>query len=442
MEQRLRSDILLAVVLLAACSPDMANVWGDDSDGGVPSDGAIPCSGLSCRVARCDGGKKTTLSGAVRIPAGTLTLPNVSVYVPGGPLDPIESGATCNRCDGALSGNPITQTMTDAQGRFLLENVPSGEPIPLVIQAGKWRRKVTLTDVRPCVDNPVEAELTRLPRSQGEGHLPKIALTTGEVDALECFLRKIGLDDSEFTPEYGSGRVNLFAGENATDRFDRSLHGGALFTPAPVFWGQLAALKQYDVVVLACEGVEFQTNKSSAARQAMQDYLNQGGRVFASHWHNSWIEQGPPPFPSLATWNHRSDLFDHTIATVDTSWKRGAAFADWLTDVGASKKRGELDLVSVKCTIEAVDPKRTQRYIHVPEARCVQYMSFNAPVGADEKGQCGRLVLTDIHVSDSDRSATDSPFPTGCLTKWWSPQEMALVYMFFDLSNCLQPVIG
>lgn len=442
MDQRVRSDVLLSLAFLAACSPNTANVWGDTADAGMSIDTAAPCSGLSCQIVQCEGGKKTTVSGVVNIPAGTLPLPNVSVYVPGGPLDGIDSGASCNRCDGALSGNPLTHTLTDAHGRFVLEGVPSGMSIPLVIQAGKWRRQVTLTQIRPCVDNPIEPDLVRLPRSQGEGNLPRIALTTGEVDALECFLRKLGISDSEFTPEYGSGRVNLFAGENATDRFDTGLHGGAPFTPAPVFWGQKSALMQYDVVVLSCEGVEFSTNKSPAARQAMQDYLNQGGRVFASHWHNFWVENGPPPFPSLATWNHRLDLFDHTIATVDTSWKRGAAFADWLSDVGASKTRGGLELMDVKCTIESIDPQKTQRYIHVPEEKCVQYMSFNAPVGVDEKGQCGRMVLTDIHVASGDRSSTISPFPTGCFTTTFSPQEMALVYMFFDLSNCLQPVIG
>lgn len=440
----LKSLLLLSVSLLATCNVTRAN-RGDDGD--EIMDAAVkrdlrkpPCLSLGCRVTSCPGGNRTTLTGIVNIPAGGLPLPNAYVYVPDSMVEPIPDGVSCNRCDARLSGSPIVKTKTDARGSFRLENVPDGPNIPLVIQLGKWRRQVTLSQVDPCIDNPVDADLTRLPRSQDEGNIPKIALSTGGADALECLLRKIGIADREFTTEKGSGRVNLYTGQDGTPRYDPMLNGGAAFTPGPAFWDSLDNLKKYDVVLHSCEGAETVANKSVAARQALLDYLSLGGRAFGSHYHYVWIEQGPAPMPMVATWNHRGDL-GSVNADIDTSFASGAALADWLVNVGASTSRGKLALTQARGDVQAVNPALAQRWIHLPAQNNVQYLSFNAPLGAQESGQCGRMVYTDIHVANGDSSYSDLTFPSGgCLSGALSPQEKALVYMLFDLSNCLQPI--
>jgi hypothetical protein len=320
--------------------------------------------------------------------------------------------------------------------------VPAGDNIPLVIQAGKWRRQVTLGHVEPCVDNPLDVEQTRLPRLQAEGHLPKIAVTTGGADALECLLRKIGVDTSEFTPEAQGGRVNLYAGYAGTAAYHPSYNGGATLTPAPTLWDRLESLKGYDVLLLSCEGLETQTNKSPQARAAMRDYLGLGGRVFASHWHNYWVENGPDPLPSLATFDHQADLPTPIGATVDTSSARGAALADWLVAVGGSTDRGRLQLVNAKNTVQSVNSKLAQGWIYVPGQTSVQYLSFNAPVGVPGDQQCGRMVLTDIHMTPEYSAGTAPLFPSACKSTTFTPQEKVLVYMLFDLTGCLVPIIG
>ena len=60
----------------------------------------------------------------------------------------------------------------------------------------------------------------------------------------------------EFTPETGSGRINLYAGYEGTDHYDSGLNGGAAFTQATAFWDKLDNLKKYDVILHSCEGAE------------------------------------------------------------------------------------------------------------------------------------------------------------------------------------------
>ena len=436
-------------------------------DSGVTGDGpyAGPCRNLECRqntctrgscVAQpCAAGVKTTVSGTVYDPAGKVPLYNVVVYVPNAPRAPVPEGASCDRCDATLSGMPNASAITDERGHFVLANVPIGAGVPLVIQVGKWRREITIpTEVASCTDTPItNVDLTRLPRNQSEGHIPRIALTTGSADALECLLRKIGVEDREFTPEGGGGRINLFAGAGGTNRYGAGLNGGAALTGVQPWWDSAANLLRYDILLHSCEGTENPTNKSQAARQAFLEYTSAGGRAFLSHWHNYWLEHGPAPLPATATFDHQADLPSPFTATLDTSFPKGQAMSTWLLNVGGSTTAGQLVILAGQHTVETVNPTYSQRWIYsdaMPGARqqtlrnpSIQYFSFNTPADVPANRQCGRVVLSDIHVSNAgtpnDQSAPNLPFPTGCQAVNLSPQEKALEFMLFDLSSCIIP---
>jgi hypothetical protein len=427
-------------------SPIVTTVGGfvlpDDGDGPAYMG---PCENLQCQQVECSGGGRTTLSGSVYTPSGELPLYNVTVYVPNAPLDAFVDGASCNTCDASVSGKPVVAGITDTAGRFTLENVPTGDNIPLVMQVGKWRRQVTLPRVEPCTENVLtDVDLTRLPANQSEGDLPRIALSTGALDALECLLRKVGISDSEFTNPGGTGRVNLFAGHQGTSRYDAALNAGSDFEPSGAgLWDQVASFQRYDVVLLSCEGNEFPEEKPPAARQALFDYLNGGGRAFLSHWHKIWLDQGPAPFPEMMTFNDRDDDLNIS-ATVDTSFPKGAALAEWLVNVQGSTSPGTVDLVDAQNTAASENPLYAQRWIYDPldgatGAPSVKYVSANTPLDVPPEQHCGRTVYSDIHVSSGDESAPNRPFPSGCTSSGLSPQEKVLVYMLFDLSACIVP---
>jgi hypothetical protein len=413
----------------------------------------VPCVGLACQQSTCKMGNcvqpacapgtATTLSGKVYDPAGKVPLYNVDVYVPNSALAAYTDGPSCDTCGNKLSGDPIVKATTDATGSFKLGDgtldVPAGANIPLVMQVGRWRRQVTIANVAACTDNALTADpnLTRLPRNQQEGHLPKIALTTGGADALECLLRKIGIDDAEFTTEAGAGRVNFFAGVGGTNAFDAT-HSGAMFTSVEPWWNDLANLSKYDMILHSCEGTENPKNKSMAAREALKAYADMGGRVFASHWHNYWFEHGPVPWPGIANFHHQADLPIPFTATIDTGFPKGMALADWLVNVGGSTTRGELVIQGAQHTIDTVGTG--QRWIYSTMPQSVQYLDQTTPMGG---AACGRVVLSDIHVSSGastmteDTSKPTTPFPTGCITTDLTPQEKTLEFMLFDLSSCV-----
>lgn len=423
---------------------DDNNVAGDSSIGtdgvatneGFSLDGTPMCVNLECRQVTCEGGTTTTISGIVNDPAGKVPLYNVVVYVPNTAVEPFKDGASCDRC-GNISGSPLVSALTDTRGKFVLSNVPTGKDVPLVIQIGKWRRQVVIPTVNACADNPIGAGLLRLPRNKSEGDIPHIAITTGGADPLECLLRKIGVDDSEFGIAGGAQRVHLFEGQNGGGN---KLASGPSYAKQATLWPDAATISKYDILLLACEGAGEDVvgaDKPASSRAAMRDYMNAGGRIFMSHLHKYWLLRGPDPLPTVATFVEKPDLPNPTTAFIDTSFPKGAALSEWMLNVGASTKANEFTLNAGQHTVDAVNMATSQRWIYGKSPDSVMYYTFNTPIGTKPEEQCGRVVFSDIHVSSGDD--VGAAFPKGCKTKDLSAQEKALEFMLFDLSSCVNP---
>ncbi len=400
-----------------------------DPDFSVGDGPTPPCTGLKCQQVKCTGADTTSVSGTIYDPAGRVPLYNIIVYVPNAPLDPIPKPLTCDKCGAVASGSPIVTALSDSKGKFVLKDVPVGKDIPLVMQVGKWRRQITIPEVKACVDNPIsDKNQTRLPKNRKEGNIPQIAVTTGNADELECFLREIGIDDSEFVPGGGSGAVHMFQG------WGGSVHGAGL-PQAQVFWSKFDNLRYYDIVILSCEGAEHAEEKPSTALSALEEYLNKGGRVFASHYHYYWFKYGPTSLQSTATWTGGGTATPYLI---DTTFPKGKAFGEWLVNVGASTVLGQINLDAVKNDVGTVTKGISQRWVYKDGPESVKYLSFATPVGKPIEAQCGRAVFSDIHISNANGGGS---FPSMCSSSGstFSPQEKALEFLFFDLSSCLQP---
>ncbi len=423
----------------------------DASTGGVTPDA---CTDLACFIQDCGskGLPSTSVSGTVYAPNGTLPLYGVTVYVPASDPGPLPDGVQCGQCLTTLLGGSLAQAVTDEAGNFTLNGVPATKDVPLVIQVGKWRRQFKLPNVAACQDTPLVKAETTLPRTKAEGDIPRIAITTGNADALECLIRKLGIADSEFTTDAGDGRVHLYNG-NGANQFAAGFPGGSgAFPNATTLWNTTAKLAGYDITLLSCEGQQNPGTKPQEALQAVHDYADAGGRLFMSHWHNIWVggnqsvpTHSLPDWKTIATFNFAATQPDTVQkAVVDETVPKGMAFATWLQNVGASPTRGELNISAPRYIVQALDPAKAERWVYIDPAKStpagrtgIQDFLFTTPIAAAPEERCGKVVLSDMHVSSGSTSKAVTPFPGGCAMTDLSPQEKALAFIFFDISSCI-----
>jgi hypothetical protein len=457
---------------------------GDDSSIGNIGMGSTPgaCdggTGWGCNVPSCGGNPSSTvLTGKVYDPAGKNPLYNVEVFIPQDPstLPHITLGTkTCNTCEDPI-GNFVVAAATDSTGSFTLAGVPAGKGVPVVVQIGKWRRIIPV-NINPCATNAVPTAALRLPRNHGEGDMPQMALVTGGLDDLGCFMRRMGIDAAEYTTPGPSGRLNVYQGMPAGVNLGGvTLGGGApglsngtagnCTSAACPLWASKASFENYDIVILACEGAEHNETKPASAMTALHDWLNEGGKVFATHFHYTWYKNSPATeFQNVATWLGSSignGMGNYTINTMlpgGMPFPKGQAFERWLDLVGGANG-ATIALNGVANSVSVINPMTTFQWIYDPmttgggeagpAAQNTKYLSFNTPIGgiatapttADGGGAggepqlhyCGKAVFSDLHAA----SSPSGDVPAACKLNDLSPQEKALEVLFFDLSACVQ----
>jgi hypothetical protein len=427
----------------------------------------------------CPAGIHTTVSGLVYDPSFQDPLYNITVFAPkSATLPALPKGASCLSCN-ALYPAFYGSAVTDATGHFVVNNVPPGTNVPVVVQTGKWRKEFMIPTVTKCVDNPQPDKTLRLPKNgTTDGNLPDIAISTGKSDSLECLLARIGVDEAEYMPGAGAaGHIHIFFGNGANTA-----------NPAPAsyqsLWDQTTDLMRNDVTLLSCEGEETQDGNAPlqpADQQNLLNYANAGGRVFASHFHYAWFNVGPWTALNLATWYPTQNALNdgmsfpedvYTTLLNGGVFPEGIALKQWLGVVNALTN-DQLQVYYARHNSDVLPPAGpaatpSQPWIimdpsvmqmvpaGVPVANAAQYFTVDTPVTMAQK--CGRVVYSDLHVSggggamepaftyfmpdypELTGSMTGGVVPGECSMHPLTPQEKALEFMIFDLSSCLIPI--
>ena len=448
--------------------------------GGTP--GATCPSGAQCNVS-CPSGTTTSITGKVYDPALADGLYNITVFVPGGALQPLPKGVptgadACN-CSALFKSGAVVATTTDVKGEFTLTNAPVGASVPLVFQVGKWRREITVdTSKASCGTTTIPDKTGFLQGTMaGAGpndNMPDIAVSTGGADTLECLMHRIGLPVTEYTAgPGGTGHVHVFSGGKSGGGGG----GGGVGKPeqpsmtgAPAsdtaLWNSTASLMNYDILLLSCEGAE----TYNANPQNLEAYLNAGGRAFASHFHYAWFSgpiasQGANTYTAPADWGNNlatwaadgigggNEVSGQIVQTLNGSTKpfpKGVALDQWLQNLGAlgvqGATAGDLPIFQPRFNAK-VGPnnKPSQAWINQQGTANTMYFSFDTPVNAQNAPDggpptyCGRAVFSDLHVDGNPSTNDNPPPPGGCDSVALSPQEKALEFMLFDLSACVIP---
>ena len=393
---------------------------------------------LACFQVPCTGGGTTSVEGTTYAPNGTLPLPGVLVYVPNGTVSTtLPEGASCDACANLVTGQPLVQAVSDATGHFRIDDMPATSGIPLVIQAGKWRRIVSLASVPACVDTPLAADETRLPKSAAEGHIPRIALVTGGGDTMECLFGKLGIDSSAYGTAAQPSRIDFYVGLGGSSSFDAP--GTPSFADATTLWSSTAALAAYDEVVLSCEGSQNTGAKPAPSLAAMKHYADVGGRVYASHFQNYWLEAGPAPWPGLL--GFVAGVNDLGPITVQVDATNGpAGLGPWLVAAGASSSAGTFAFTDARRSVTGIlDSANVSRWMWADlggGTTTTQEASFTTPVEAAPAARCGRFVFSESHMNAGDTPG--QPFPSGgCTSTLISPEEKLAAFSLFELGGCV-----
>jgi hypothetical protein len=464
--------------------PSCGTCGGADTcgGGGKPGQCGHTCTGLCSSQQLCDGGTPTTVTGRILAGQSAWTslppdpVPNVLVYVPNGTVKDFATGAACRQCGDDVSGDPLVSAYTNFDGTFTLTNVPAppgGAQVPLVIQMGRWRRQVMFAAPQACSTTAIGD--FNLPRNHGEGQIPLTAISTGNVDALECVLLKMGVDQAEFTASSGAGRIHVYAegpntyvtrprrgnagvgpGAYIADPASQQNPPAALSLPESALLGTGGSFMKYDQIMLPCWGSPLQ--KTNAELANLVTFADSGGHFFATHYSYSWLV-GNAEFDTVAKWRPDADnpglgpwtLNVSQAAPPSPPAAHGGTFAKWLNLVQAlsnwnanavpnpahvsiTNPRYDADGVA-NGSIDWIDGKDQNQNSKFQGSSLVEHFTFDTPVVGGPK--CGHAIFSDFHVT----GVTDTnviAFPNEC-DKQFSPQEKILEYMIWDLASCVGP---
>lgn len=430
-------------LLVAACGPTLA--LPPDAEPVIPPgpDANTECMGATC-FNGCPIGTQTTLSGVVTAPNGIDPVPGALVYVPLEVRD-FPAEVACEVCN-QITADAIVSTVTLPDGSFVLGPLPAdetalpGDTVTIVSQKGRFRRVAQVPVANWCLPNTAPVEHFRLPpKDDGQfDRVPRIAVATGDYDAMECVLLKLGLDPSAFDL-YAGARL----GSSPLPGFDTLLRDPA-------------AMRGYNVIFINCaDNTHEMLLTDPVVRGNILDYVAAGGRLYVTDWSYDFVEQIDAFAPFIDFGPGMSDMSPETANSAavgdDGITTRGTVhdpgLREWLEAV---ERRTSTDVIGAdgRVYIEHFLNGWVMQYA-VPMLLETAKVWITGTVSGDglmgelpltttfDHLDCGRVLYSSYHTRGRDDFGLGN-FPSYCaLGEPLSPQERVLEYLILHIADCL-----
>ena len=445
---RLKSIVLIGCMLaslsiLSSCqSPndrsssskiDAGGDAGADEDSGTDDDSGVDAStvddgGFNYKPdTKGHPGPKGILTGRVMAPSGKFPISGALVYVTFFDGSDIPNELFCYECDDMTNK---VWTLTDAEGRFELKDVPA-DTLNIVSRKGFFQRQREIT-VKADKSQEVPQEYTTLPKqnsTNGLDHIPSYAVLLNPADYIEDLLAKIGLADLD---EYG----HL---EYGTEQFDLYDDLKTAKTSVGSSLGLVSSedkMSDYHQIFFPCPCDKLKAWKYS---DTLKNYVSLGGRVYASCIAFPWINQKFPKLDKDKDGNELPGPFDDVITyanTYSTYKTKGEILdkdvRDWL---GAIDPSIDLDNVPINSAATVVDNivdkvypghglKENDGYVRPKVWVKDIETNVNKPMTITFNYDCGKVYYSPFHVVENAPSVDIRP------------QEWILTYLLFEVGVC------
>jgi hypothetical protein len=394
--------------LLLACTTGQSPVASD-------SDPGAACS------------EPTLITGEVRFPNGVLPVSGARVYLS-------ESGAPAPRageCGQCIDSAGLVWTTTGPDGRFELPADPG--PAHVIVEKGGFRRRI---EVDACGRTAIDPDASRLPGDRDEGELPRIAVLTGDSDALDVVLLRLGL------------RFDTF--ETFTDTLASQ---DAELSPAEELLWNESALFAYDVLLIECQsavaehedGRPYPILIEPEVQDRLRRFVEEGGRLYVT---DDAYEAFEIAIPSAIDFEGGTDgLADTPEGLFDDAQIGGAR-----TELAATIRDGDLrawlehqDALEPDGTLHIDDPavrwaviEETSARAHVIATADIRWrtpdesefsegsQTGHRPLTVTAESGCGRAFVSSYHTS-----------PHGLGLHGLVAQELVLAYALLEIGECI-----